>query len=197
MPFNVVAFERGDRSIVVLRTSQGVDITADEFVLAAVVASKKLACTEGINLPLTEVRGYRVTLGKANVIQRRALVYPQRGFALTPFESGLSAVGGIEIAGEESTPNWRRVDKIAQYTRRILPDLQFEPCKPRMGVRPFTPDTKPIIGRCEKLSKLVFTGHRQLGITLSATTARLVGSIVSKLPAEQWRPAYTPDRVNK
>jgi D-amino-acid dehydrogenase len=67
-----------------------------------------------------------------------------------------------------------------------------------MGRRPFTPDTRPIIGRSVHIPNVVFaTGHGQLGLTLGATTARLITSVVKGgAPALDLTP-YAPDRFKE
>jgi D-amino-acid dehydrogenase len=99
------------------------------------------------------------------------MVYARGGFGITPYESGLAIVGSIEFAGLNATSNWNRADVLVEKARRVLPDLCTSNAKKRIGRRPLTPDTKPIIGRVSKLANVIIaTGHGQLGLTLGATT---------------------------
>ncbi|MEM6988788.1 MAG: FAD-binding oxidoreductase, partial [Pseudomonadota bacterium] len=97
--------------------------------------------------------------------------------------------------GANADPNWRRADVLVEQAQRILPGLRIDNPNRRVGRRPFTPDTRPIIGRSKHVPNLTFaTGHGQLGLTLAATTARLVSSIVSNRPANTDLSVYSPDR---
>jgi len=82
-----------------------------------------------------------------------------------------------------------------EKAKRVLPGLQTTGAQKRIGRRPLTPDTKPIIGRAPKAQNVIFaTGHGQLGLTLGATTARLVVGIVSNRNPNIDMSAYRPDR---
>ena len=63
------------------------------------------------------------------------------------------------------------------------------------GRRPLTPDTKPIIGRAPTADNvIVATGHGQLGLTLAATTGRLVRDLVANRRSNVDLSAYRADR---
>lgn len=64
-----------------------------------------------------------------------------------------------------------------------------------MGRRPFTPDTRPILGRSAKMTNLTFaTGHGQLGLTLGATTGGIVADLIAGRPPKIDIAAFSPDR---
>jgi hypothetical protein len=101
----------------------------------------------------------------------------------------------FESHGLNATPNWNRADVLVEKARRVLPDLCTSNAKKRIGRRPLMPDTKPIIGRVSKLANFIIaTGHGQLGLTLGATTARLVADIVALRKPSINLTAYRPER---
>jgi D-amino-acid dehydrogenase len=64
-----------------------------------------------------------------------------------------------------------------------------------MGHRPSLPDTIPIISPSSKMPGVFYaTGHGHLGLTFSATTARLIADMVTgiKPPVDM-----TPFRINR
>jgi D-amino-acid dehydrogenase len=49
-----------------------------------------------------------------------------------------------------------------------------------MGNRPATPDSLPVIGRSPRAPGVIYAfGHGHLGLTQSATTARLISDMVA------------------
>jgi D-amino-acid dehydrogenase len=67
-----------------------------------------------------------------------------------------------------------------EKAKRVLPGLRSEGGLERVGWRPLCPDTLPVIDRAPDLANLYFaTGHGQLGVTLGATTGRLIADLVT------------------
>ncbi len=168
---------------------------ADQIVVAAGAWSKKLAALLGLKLQLEGVIGYQTSLASPGVDVTHGLVYAKGGFGITPYESGLAIGGSIEFAGLSAEPNWKRADVLVQKAKRVLPSLQTGNGQKRIGRRPLTPDTKPIIGRAPKVPNVILaTGHGQLGLTLAATTGRLVTDIIANRTTDIDMAAYRPDR---
>jgi D-amino-acid dehydrogenase len=166
-----------------------------QIVVAAGAWTKALVADIGLRLKLEGVIGYQKSFKSPGIEIHHALVYARGGFGITPYESGLAIGGSIEFAGLNATPNWNRADVLVKKARRVLPDLCTSNAKKRIGRRPSTPDTKPIIGRVSKLANVIIaTGHGQLGLTLGATTARLVADIVALRKPSINLTAYRPDR---
>ena len=77
----------------------------------------------------------------------------------------------------------------------MLPGLKVEEAKDWMGHRPALPDTIPIISPSSRIPGVWYaTGHGHLGLTLSATTARLLADMMTgeKPPVDM-----TPFRINR
>jgi D-amino-acid dehydrogenase len=103
---------------------------------------------------------------------------------------GLQIGGTIEFAGPNAEPNFKRADIILEKARKILPRLQLDQVEYGVGYRPFLPDTKPVIDRSSRLSNVFLAfGHGQLGLTLGATTGRLITDlVVGRKPAQDLTP---------
>jgi D-amino-acid dehydrogenase len=178
-----------------VQTTESRYFKADQIVIAAGAWSKKLAASIGLSLQIEGVIGYQMTLESPGVEVNHGLVYAAGGFGVTPYESGLAIGGSIEFAGLNATPNWKRADVLVEKARRVLPGLRTDNAKKRIGRRPLTPDTKPIIGRAPRIKNvLIATGHGQLGLTLGATTALLVSDLVANRQPRIDLAAYRPDR---
>lgn len=191
-------FVRESHRVRAVTLTDGRNVKADEFVLAAGTRSRVLARALGVPLRLAGLAGYSTALKDAGVDLSHTVFYPKGGFGITPYADALAVAGTVEFAGPTAAPDWRRADVLVQRARRVLPGLRTDQAERRMGRRPFTPDTRPIIGRSARLANVSFaTGHGQLGLTLGATTARLVAAdIAGRAPHVDPR-AFSPDRFSK
>ncbi|MEQ9695582.1 FAD-dependent oxidoreductase [Shimia sp. SDUM112013] len=194
-PVAGTGFTREDRRVTGVTCSDGGTVPADEVVLSAGTQSKTLARHLGIKLQLEGVIGYSTGLSDPGVDLKHTVFYAKGGFGITPYESELAIAGTIEFAGENAAPRWRRADVLVKRAHRVLPGLQVEGAQRRIGRRPFTPDTRPILGRSDKIANVTFaTGHGQLGLTLGATTGRLVADMVAGRAPNMDLAAFGPDR---
>ncbi len=95
-------------------------------------------------------------------------------------ESGLAISGTIEFSGLDARPNYRRAKILVSKARRVLPGLRSERGEERIGYRPLCPDTLPVVDRAPGAPNvLIATGHGQLGLTLGATTGKLIAQLAA------------------
>ncbi len=190
-----VDFAREGRFVQGVRLQDGRVVNGDEFVIAAGTHSRLLARKLGVPLQMEGVIGYSTALRDSGVDLGHTVFYAKGGFGITPYDGALAVAGTAEFADLQAKPDWNRADILVQRARRVLPGLRTEHAERRMGRRPFTPDTRPIIGRSGRLANVTFaTGHGQLGLTLGATTARLIADeIAGKTPGIDIQ-AFSPDR---
>lgn len=159
--------------------ANGESLPAHHVVVAAGNGSRRFFHALGVHVPLEGIAGYQALLPDPGVEIRHSIIYADGGFCFSPLTRGLQIGGTIEIAGRGAKPNFKRADIILEKARRILPDLRTDGVEFGVGYRPFLPDTKPIIDRSRRLENVVMAfGHGQLGLTLGATTGRLVADLV-------------------
>lgn len=164
----VVVFENGER------------LEAGAAVLAAGVHTRFLADALGEPIPLETERGYHTQIMKPGIAMRYAIIWPHRAFMVTPTAGGIRVGGNVELAGLDAAPDYRRARVLVRHAQRALPGLRAEETTEWMGHRPALPDTIPIISASSKLPGVWYaTGHGHLGLTYSATTARLVADMVT------------------
>lgn len=195
VPGAAVDFDRDAQVVRAVRLADGGRVTADEFVLAAGTRSRALSRKLGVPIQLEGVIGYSTALRNSGVDLQHTVFYAKGGFGMTPYKDALAVAGTIEFASPEAAPNWNRADILVDRARRVLPGLRTDQAERRMGRRPLTPDTRPILGRSRHLANVTFaTGHGQLGLTLAATTGRLVANEMAGRTINLDLSAYSPDR---
>ncbi|MGX1185435.1 D-amino-acid dehydrogenase [Pseudomonas sp. F-14 TE3623] len=163
---------------------------ADHVVIAAGTGSRQFFEQTGASVPLAGIAGYQVLLPHSGVEVRHSVIYADGGFCFAPMTRGLQIGGTIEFAGPNAAPNYKRAEIILEKARKILPQLKVDDLEYGVGYRPFLPDTKPVIDRSDRLKNVFLAfGHGQLGLTLGATTGRLITDLVAgRKPAQDLTP---------
>jgi len=170
--------------------TNGERYAADHVVIAAGTGSRQFFEQIGAQVPLAGIAGYQVLLPTPEVDMRHSVIYADGGFCFSPMTRGLQIGGTIEFASPTAQPNFKRADIILEKARKILPQLRLDNVEYGVGYRPFLPDTKPVIDRSSRLSNVFLAfGHGQLGLTLGATTGRLIADLVAgRTPAQDLSP---------
>ena len=178
---NVVALDRtADGQVAGVRLGDGRRIDADNVVIAAGAHSASLSRTIGEPIPLETERGYHTQIMDAGLTLRHSIIWPSRAFMVSPVAGGIRVGGTVEMAGLEAPPDYRRAKAVVKRAREALPGLQVRETSEWMGHRPALPDTVPVIGPSAKVRGVYYaTGHGHLGLTYAATTARIIGDLMT------------------
>ena len=190
----VTGFVRNDRiREVVLK--DGRRLPVDEVIIAAGAFSAKLARDLGEKIPLETERGYHTQIMAPGITMKHSIIWPARAFMVTPTAGGIRVGGTVEMAGLDAAPDYRRSKVTVKRAMEALPNLRCEDFTEWMGHRPALPDTVPVLSPSARTKGLFYaTGHGHLGLTYAATTARLMGDLVTGAkPPVDLRP-YRIDR---
>jgi D-amino-acid dehydrogenase len=166
--------------------TQGEQIGADEFVLAAGAWSSRLAAQVGVRLPLQAGKGYSFEVPNPPERPTICAILMEGRVAVTPMPEGVRFGGTMEIGPADDGVDARRVQGIREAVPHYYPafrgfDLSASP--PSLGLRPCTPDGLPYIGRSTRYPNLVIaTGHAMMGMSLGPITGQIVGDIVANRP---------------
>ncbi|MBT5514309.1 MAG: FAD-dependent oxidoreductase [Rhodospirillaceae bacterium] len=151
----------------------------DHLVIAAGAWSHHLSNRLGDYCPLETERGYNTTLPSPDVQVNAMVTFAEERFVMTPMSMGLRIGGAVEFAGLKAPPNYSRAQALLKLANRYLPDLNTSGGTEWMGHRPSTPDSLPVIDRSQRFDNIYYAfGHGHLGLTGSATTGRLIASLV-------------------
>lgn len=190
----VTGFDRGER-ITGVRLRDGRRVAADEVVLAAGAFTGRLTAMLGEPIPLETERGYHTQIMSPGISMRHSIIRPSRAFMVTPTAGGIRVGGTVEMAGLDAAPDYRRARITVKRAREALPNLRAEDATEWMGHRPALPDTVPIMSASARTRGVfVATGHGHLGVTYGATTARLMGDLITGAPPPIDMRPYRIDR---
>ena len=166
-----------------VRTSEGDEIEADEFVLSSGSWSSALARPLGVHLPMEAGKGYSLTLPSPAAAPRMGAILSEARMFVTPIGGRLRFGGTMEIAGLNEDINPVRVRGLIDAASRYYPDIKpadFEGVRPWRGLRPCSPDGLPYIGRSRRCANLVVAaGHAMMGVSLGPITGQLAAGILA------------------
>jgi D-amino-acid dehydrogenase len=158
-------------------------IDGDAFVLAAGAQSVGLTRKLGLTLPLYPAKGYSLTVRHRgwNGSPRRPIVDDGRKAALTPLGDRIRVAGTVEFAGWDTSLNPTRGHMLERALHDVLPELPqtTEPPVHWAGLRPLTPDGRPILGRSAIPTLYMNTGHGPLGWTLACGSGLALAELIS------------------
>ncbi len=184
----IVGPVRSGGRLVAVETDNG-RVQADCFVLCLGSQSRTFARACGFYVPIYPVKGYSITLRAEP--GGRAL-----GHSITDFERKLVfaplAVDKqpvVRVAGiaDFETDNTRvdpsRVAILQRAAVEVLGMTVTGDVQPWCGLRPTTPDSRPIIGWSPLRGLFINSGHGMLGWTLACGSARLTADLIDRKPA--------------
>lgn len=176
-----------DRISVATETGQTYDF--EKIVIAAGVWSRSLVRQLGLKVLLETERGYNTTWAQSPVDMPLPLGFPEHGFYASPLDGQLRVGGAVELASVDAPPNMARAGAMRSVLRRYMPDLPDEGGVEWMGRRPSTPDSLPVISAHPTDPRIVMGfGHGHLGLTLSATTARMITQLIAGANGPEFEP---------
>lgn len=169
----------------------------DNVVVAAGAWSSQLVEPLGLRIPLESGRGYHLMYANSGIELNNSVVDNDFHFAASSMETGLRISGMMEFAGLDAPESERRYSILAKLARRMVPDLDGDPCDRWMGHRPVVPDTLPVIGPLPRHPAILLAfGHGQLGLTGAPMTGRIVAALAAgEKPNIDLRP-YRPERFD-
>ena len=176
---------RSGGKLVAVDTGKG-QVQADHFVLCMGAASAAFARACGFYLPIYPLKGYSITLTpppEARVL-RHSITDMARKLVFAPLaRDGRPAVRIAGIADLESndlTLDGGRIDILRRAAAELLGSDAAGDIAPWCGLRPATPDSRPIIGWSPLDGLFINSGHGMLGWTLACGSARLTADMIER-----------------
>lgn len=153
---------------------------ADAFVLAAGSYSIFLAKPLGLSVPIRPVKGYSLTLQLENwrTRPRIPVIDDARHIALTPLGNRLRIAGMAELFGFDTRIYSDRINKLLSFAEHIYPAigeyLDGSAIREWTGLRPYSGDGVPILGKTAIKNLYLNTGHGHLGWSMAVGSGKLV-----------------------
>jgi D-amino-acid dehydrogenase len=175
-------------------TAQG-RVSAKEVVVALGVWSDTVFAPLGYRIPLRGKRGYHMHYRPARATLSVPVVDSEEGYVIAPMQGGrLRLTTGVEIAKRGAPPTGVQLDRAERLARPLFGLGERIDAAPWLGIRPCTPDMRPVIGPASRHRGLWFAfGHNHHGLTLGPVTGRLLAEIMTGTTpftdAHPYRPA--------
>jgi D-amino-acid dehydrogenase len=179
-----------------VKLAGGEQVDADAIVLAAGPWSARLAATVGVSLPIYPGRGYSATIPIAgrNSAPRISVVDEHAKLYFTRFRDRLRVAGTLELNGF-NPPSAKRAAATLGHLQRMYPEGgDFTQVTHWSGLRPMTPDGRPLLGQTRLPGLWVDAGHGPLGWTMAAGSARILADLVAGRPPPLTAQDYAPHR---
>ncbi len=159
--------------------SQDEAVTAREVVVALGPWADGLLRKLGRRLPLGGKRGYHMHYRPKDGLTLNLPTYDETGFLIAPMRRGLRLTTGAEFALLDAPLNPAQLEAAEAVARTSFPLSERVDVTPWMGVRPCTPDMKPIIGPEGRNGLWLAIGHAHHGLTLGPATGRLLAEMMT------------------
>ncbi len=168
---------------IVVVTDDGERHLVDKVAITSGIWSREFVRALGLKVLLETERGYNTNFRDPSVTLELPVFFSEHGFVATPLENALRIGGAVELAHPDAPANFARASAMRQKMRRYVPALPETGGVEWMGRRPSTPDSIPVISLHPRDPRIAFGfGHGHLGVTLSATTGKLVGNLLLSGP---------------
>lgn len=171
--------------------TSGGTIEADRFVLSLGAGSKAFARACGFNLPIYPVKGHSITIpGRA--LSHSVTDY-SRKIVYAPLEAATRVAGFADFKGYDRTVEPARIATLVAAALATFAIEDAASNAPWAGLRPMTPDSRPIIGASPLAGLFLNCGQGMLGWTLACGSARLLADLIDgkepSCPAEPFSAA--------
>ncbi len=165
-----------------LLTSHGVR-GSDAFVLASGIASRRLAGTLQMNLPLYPLKGYSLSapIDASHTPPQASITDFERKVLYARIGDQLRVAAMVDMVGEDETIEEGRIESLLRVARTDMPHAgDYSRATTWAGLRPATPDGAPIVGPSSVPGLWLNVGHGPLGFTFACGTASILASLMGQ-----------------
>ena len=188
---------RVNRLTTILGRATGVETTAGkikaEHVIIAAGAWSTAIEHLPRRLPVEPVRG-QMAAAPWPADMPRTVLYYDHGYVLA---RGGEAIFGstMERVGFDGGVTQAGIAEIVAAAQRLLPHLPSVPTRTWAGLRPLTPDGRPIVGPDPEVRGLWYaTGHGRNGVLLAALTGEIIVNLITTGASEIEIASLAPER---
>lgn len=193
-------------------TQAGLEITAENIVVAAGSWSREVGKFLGLNIPILAAKGYSVTVpmnNSTNSLHPNSLhpnslhpmIFADEKTATDPFGEFLRISARFELTNpHDRSLNEKRIRHLYERAATVinLPPIPADLAQlsPWTGLRPASADGAPYIGPVPHLPGVFLaTGHGMIGTALSLGTADLIARYIARRKVTNAELALSPRRI--
>ena len=171
-------------------------ISARSAVVALGPWSDHVFAPLGYRIPLRAKRGYHMHYLPTRAPLNVPVCDTEAGFVVAPMEGGrLRLTTGVEIALRDAPPTGVQLARAEPLARDAFGIGERLDPAPWLGMRPCTPDMRPVIGPAPRHRHLWFAfGHCHHGLTLGPASGRLLAEMITGAPTYIDPHPYRPAR---
>ena len=178
-----------------IKTTKG-EIETDTIVNATGAYAAKIGKLVDLDIPIKPRRGQILVTEAAPQILRRGLL--SAGYIAAKFDPSLAESQGVgismdqtssgnlllgstrEFVGFDKHTTFEGINNILKNTSRIIPQLKnMHIIRSFAGLRPYTPDGLPILGKVQGIEGFIMAaGHEGDGMALSPITGELIAELI-------------------
>ncbi|CAB3750466.1 NAD(P)/FAD-dependent oxidoreductase [Paraburkholderia solisilvae] len=156
-------------------------LSARHVVVALGPWSDKVFAPLGYRIPLRAKRGYHMHYRPTRPLLSMPVIDIERGYVVAPMEHNrLRVTTGAELALRGAPPTGIQLARVEPLAREAFGIGERLDAAPWLGMRPCTPDMRPVIGPAPRHPGLWFAfGHNHHGLTLGPVTGRLLAEMIT------------------
>lgn len=174
-------FKRHSSGQLLLNTTQG-EIDCANFVLTAGMASRRLAATIGVHLPIYPLKGYslNVPFADQHLVPSTSVTDFEKKVLYARIGGNLRVSAMVDMVGENTHIDENRINSLLRIARRDMPYAgNYDQSQKWTGLRPATPSGAPIVGFSSQPGLWLNVGHGALGFTFACGTASLLANLMT------------------
>jgi D-amino-acid dehydrogenase len=173
------------KKITGINTSEGV-LVADKYVYALGASSISLLKGIGIETKIYPVKGYSLSIkcDEKFIAPNMAMTDNENKIVYSRLGDIFRVAGTIEMSGNNLNMNKQNLNFLYNNVQKTFADFgDIQNAKEWVGIRPFRPNSIPLIGDVAKFSNLLInSGHGSLGWTNSLASAKIIDDLLAKKP---------------
>jgi glycine oxidase len=176
----VSRFSTTHRQVIGIKTAQGKDLHADNYIVTAGAWSQTVLGEHSANLVVNPIRG-QMLLYKMLPGLLEQILYREDFYLIPRMDGHILAGSTVEDVGFDKSTTQQVAQELHQKAVALLPALHDQtPVKHWAGLRPGSPDNIPTIGRHPTLENLwLNAGHFRYGVTMAPASAEILADLMA------------------
>ncbi len=162
-----------------IKTNNG-DIEADYIVLCAGYQTNAITQKLNLSVPITPMAGYVLSYPATDHTPKISVTDTAKRMVVCRLGSRVRVAGMADIGQVVKNPPKKRIQRLETTLKNRFPlaGEYSHPSRPLAGIRPMTPNGRPIIQQFQTSNVFLNCGHGMLGWTLAAGSADLVRAMI-------------------